>query len=118
MGGTQMKLMARDGAIGVRVHRPLEGATGTARGSGMHSHDSLRIRADPQHRGVIWTCGRPDLTEGVWIGLKGNRSYDSWRNRITKGIGGMLRLWHASEYITFRMRRASAGLYERVSPES
>ena len=63
----------------------------------MHSHDSLRIRADPQHRGVIETWGRPDLTEGVWIGLKGNRSYDSWRNRITKGIGGMLRLWHAGD---------------------
>jgi hypothetical protein len=84
----------------------------------MHSHDSLRIRADPQHRGVIGACGRPDLAEGVWIGLKGNRSCDSWRNRITKGIGGMLRFWHASEYIPFRMRRGNANLYERVNPES
>ena len=68
----------------------------------MHVHDSLRIRADPQHRGVIGACGMPDLTEGVWIGLKGNRSYDSWRDRLTKrGV----RLWHASEYIPFRMRR-------------
>ena len=51
MGGTQMKLMARDGAIFVRVLSPLDDAFVTGRGRGMHGPTAPESYQDLQKAG-------------------------------------------------------------------